>query len=369
MGKTLALLGLEPGRIVLGNALGDWLYALGLGLLTFATLLFLRRHVSARAHQFMGRELRPGLKLLLTLAARTHIALLLALSLIAGSKYLDLGSRPERFTTAVIVILVALQAGIWLSAAVRFYLEQQRGPAGDRNTRTMVTILQFVANLVIWSLVLLVALDNLGFQVKALLTGLGIGGIAVALAVQNVLGDLLASVSIALDKPFEIGDALVLDSGYAGTVEAIGIKSTRLRSTTGEQIVMPNSELVKARIRNYGRLQERRSVFHFGVAQRTSRANLEAIPAIVRAAVESCAGTRFERAHFQRFGAASLDFEVSWLVTSPDYLHFMDAQQSVNLALCEQFEQRGIRLATPVATLLVEPPGAAAAAVIPGRRA
>jgi small-conductance mechanosensitive channel len=370
MGKTLALLGLEPGRTVLGNALGDWFYALALGLLTFAVLLFLRRHVSARARLFMGRELPPGLRLVLTLAARTHLVLLLALSLLAGSKYLDLGARPERLTTAVIVVLVTLQAGIWLSALARFYLEQQRGPAGDRNTKTMVTILQFVANLVIWSLVVLVALDNLGFQVKALLTGLGIGGIAVALAVQNVLGDLLASVSIALDKPFEIGDLLTLDAGYAGTVEAIGIKSTRLRSVTGEQIVMPNAELVKARIRNYGRLQERRSVFHFGVAQRTSRANLEAIPAIARAAVESCPGTRFERAHFQGFGAASLDFEVSYVVANPEYLRFMDTQQSVNLALCEQFERRGIRLATPVATLIVEQAdGAAAVAVIPGRTA
>jgi small-conductance mechanosensitive channel len=263
MYDLLHRVGRDPNRLFLGNPTADWLYALGLGLLSFLTLLFLHRQLAARTRRFAGRELPRGLGLLLTLLRKTRPFLLFALSLLVGSKYLDLGAGPERLTTLVIVVMVALQAGIWLSAAVRFYLEAHAAQSRNRSAQTVVTIVQFVANLVIWSLVLLLALDNLGIQVKALLTGLGIGGIAVALAVQNLLGDLLASVSIALDKPFGIGDALLLDNGYAGTVEATGIKSTRLRSITGEQIIVPNAELIRSRIRNYGRLTERRAVFRF----------------------------------------------------------------------------------------------------------
>jgi len=227
-------------------------------LITFLTLLFLNRQLAARTRRFAGHDLPGGLRLLLQLQRRTKVFPLLAVSLLVGSKYLDLPTRAERLATGVMVVLVAVQLGLWASAAVRFYLEDPAAGARNQKSKAMVTIAQFVANLAIWSLVALLALDNLGFEVKTLLAGLGIGGIAVALAVQNVLGDLFASVSIALDKPFEIGDALTLDSGYTGTVEAVGIKSTRLRSTSGEQIVVANAELVKARIRNYGRIAERR---------------------------------------------------------------------------------------------------------------
>jgi small-conductance mechanosensitive channel len=348
MNRALGYLGFAPGGLFLGNPLSDWAYALGLGLATFALLVFLRGQLAQRARRFIGLELPQGVRLLLTLLARTQRFLLFALSLLVGSKYLDLGTRAERVTTVVIVVMVALQVGIWLSAAVRFYLEAQSAQSTDRGTQTMVTIVQFVANLVIWSLVLLVALDNLGVQVKALLTGLGIGGIAVALAVQNVLGDLLASVSIALDKPFGVGDMLTLDNGYAGTVEAIGIKSTRLRSISGEQIVVPNAELVRTRIRNFGRLTERRSVFRFGIGCGTPAASLEAIPGIVRAAITAQPAARFERAHFVGFSATALDFEAAYLVASADYGTFLDTQQAVNLVLTAELERRGIAFAAPV---------------------
>lgn len=360
MERAATILGMDADRVVFGNPLIDWAYALGLGLLTFAALLFVRRQLTRGARRYAaGAELPRGVRLVSVLVEKTQIFPLLALSLIVGSKYLDLGPRAEKITTAVIVVQIALQIGIWLSAAVRFYLAEQQLHASDRNTATITTIVQFVANVVIWSLVLLGVLDNLGFEVKALLTGLGIGGIAVALAVQNVLGDLLASVSIALDKPFGVGDALNLDNGYVGTVEAIGIKSTRLRSLSGEQIVMPNSELVKARIRNYGRMQERRIVFTFGVTYGTSREQLTAIPGIVKSAIADLGQgrTRFDRAHFMNFGDSALNFEVVYFVTTPDYNQYMDIQQAVNLRLVEEFESRGISFAFPTQTLIIERAG------------
>jgi small-conductance mechanosensitive channel len=343
-------LGFSLDHSLYGNPISDWLLALGIGVATFLALLLARAVLRRRAGGLLGRQLPQGVRLILTLLGATRVTPLLATSLLVGSKYLELDTRIERTTTAVLIITVALQLGIWLSAAVRFYLSEHYSRSEDRNSQTMITIAQFVANLAIWSLVVLLALDNLGFQVKALLTGLGVGGIAVALAVQNVLGDLLASLSIALDKPFGIGDALALDTGYSGTVEAIGIRSTRLRSVTGEQIVLANAELVKARIRNYGRLQERRSVFRFGIAHGTPAVELRAIPGMVRQAIESQPATRFERAHLVGFSANSIDFEASYVVASADYIAFMDVQQTVNLRLVEEFEKQGIEFAslTPV---------------------
>lgn len=346
MNRLIHLLGLGLDDAFLGNSIADWLDALGLGVATFLALLFVKRVLKQRAQAFEGRELPRGIRLLLVLLNSTRILPLFAVSLLVGSKYLDLGKRAEHLTTTVIIVAVALQFGIWLSVALKFYLDEHYAGSDDRNSQTMITIVRFVAGLAIWSLVVLLALDNMGFQVKALLTGLGIGGIAVALAVQNVLGDLLASLSIALDKPFGVGDALTLDTGYSGTVEAIGIRSTRLRSTTGEQIVLANSELVKARIRNYGRLELRRSVFRLGIAHGTGTAELEAIPGLIRAAIEAQPGTRFERAHLFGFSNTSIDFEASYVVTSSDYTKFLDAQQGVNLALAREFEEREIEFAS-----------------------
>jgi small-conductance mechanosensitive channel len=346
MYDLLHRVGIDPDRLLFANPLIDWVYALGLGVATFLTLLFLHRQLAARTRHFEGRELPRGLRLLLTLLQRTKFFPLLAVSLLVGSKYLDLGTRAERLTTGVMVVLVVLQLAIWASTAVRFYLEEQA--AGNAKSKAMVSLAQFLANLAIWSLVLLLALDNLGFQVKALIAGLGVGGIAVALAVQNVLGDLFASVSIALDKPFEIGDSLTLDSGYTGTVEAVGIKSTRLRSVTGEQIVVANAEFLKARIRNYGRLVERRSVFRFVIALGTTAADLAAVPPIIHAAITAQPRARFERAHLVGFVARGYEFETSFVVADADYTAFLDVQQAIHLAIAAELERRGIRLAPPV---------------------
>jgi small-conductance mechanosensitive channel len=346
MDRLFTFAGIALDDNFLGNPIRDWIAALGFGLVSFAALLFLRRMLAHRARRFAGMVLPHGVRLLITLVGATKVLPLIAVSLLAGSKYLDLGPRAEKVTTGVIVVAVALQLGIWLTVAVRFYLDEHYSRSDDKNSQTMITIVRFVTSVAIWSLVVLLALDNLGFQVKALLTGLGIGGIAVALAVQNVLGDLLASLSIALDRPFGVGDALTLDTGYAGTVEAIGIRSTRLRSVTGEQIVLANSELVKARIRNYGRLQARRSVFRIGIAHGTGSAELAAIPALVRAAVVAQQQARFERAHLIGFSNTSIDFEAAYVVMSADYNAFLDAQQAVNLTLAAEFEERGIEFAS-----------------------
>jgi len=348
MQNLMRILGLGPAGTFLGNSLIDWISALLFGLATFTILLLIRRQIERRTRRFTGSELPAGVRFALRLARSTRLTPLFAASLAVGSKYLDLPARAEHGISASIVILVAIQIGIWASVAVRLYLEESASRYADRSTQTLVTIFRFVANLLIWAIVLLLVLDNLGVQVKALLTGLGIGGIAVALAVQNVLGDLLASVSIALDKPFEVGDSLTLDNGYTGTVEAIGVKSTRLRSVSGEQIVVSNAEMGKIRIRNYGRIDQRRAVIRFSLNYSTSPERLSRAPALVREAVAACADATFERANVVAAGVNGFELEFAFVVPGSDYGTFLGAQEQVLLAIASAFAQDGIHFASVV---------------------
>jgi small-conductance mechanosensitive channel len=196
----------------------------------------------------------------------------------------------------------------------------------------------------------LLVLENLGVDITALVAGLGIGGIAVALAAQNVLADLFASVSILLDKPFEVGDTIHVGD-MIGTVQNIGIKTTRLRSVTGEQLVMSNSDLLRERIRNYKRMTERRALFTVSVTYDTPVATLEKIPQLVRAIVEAQPNTRFDRAHLHSFGDSSLDFEVAYFITRAEYMVFMDVQQIINLSLLRQLQELGVSFAFPTRTV------------------
>jgi MscS family membrane protein len=199
---------------------------------------------------------------------------------------------------------------------------------------------------------LLLILDQLGFDITALVAGLGIGGVAIALAVQNVLGDLFASLSIVLDKPFVVGDTINVGD-MTGTVEYIGIKTTRLRSLSGEMIVFSNNDLLKSRIRNFRVMQERRIVFAVQVTYDTAQEKLERIPGMLRAAVENRKQTRFDRAHFKGFSESALDFEVVYFVTTPDYNVYMDVQQAINLEIYRRFVEEKIEFAYPTRTLIV----------------
>ncbi len=248
-----------------------------------------------------------------------------------------------------------LQVALWGNAVISFWITRymQKRMEEDAAAATSIGALRFVGKLLLWTFVLLLALDNLGIDVTALVTGLGIGGIAVALALQNVLGDLFASLSIVLDKPFVIGDFIIVGD-FLGTVEHIGLKTTRLRSLSGEQLVFSNSDLLGSRIRNYKRMAERRIVFSFGVIYQTPHEKLARIPEMVREIIEAQEKARFDRAHFKAYGDSSLNFEVVYYVQVPDYLVYMDIQQAVNLELYRRFQEEGIEFAYPTRTLFIQ---------------
>lgn len=348
-------------HIALGNTLRDWgLAALAFGF-TFVVVPTLRsivaRRQRARTEECarLGRPVPAGVEFVAHLVASTSRLFLLTLALYFATRILTLPPRVDHAFEVIIVLTFWLQIARWGVEAARFSLDRQlrQGGPSDAARAGSFEVLLFVARIVIFSFALMLALDNLGVQIKPLLAGLGIGGLAIALAVQTVLGDLFASLSITLDKPFEIGDALAVDD-IVGTVERIGIKSTRLRSLGGEQIIISNADLLKSRVRNYKRMGERRYVFNLGVTYETPRELLAGVPAIVEATVRAQPKTRFDRCHLMKLGASSLDFETVYFVTEPDYLVFANIQQTINLALLEEFAKRGIDLAYPTQRQIVE---------------
>lgn len=336
-------------RVYFGNMVQQWIAAGATSAFVFAVLLGIRHLIRKRLKLFSKRTETVLDDLMVETMGRTKYVFLVAVSVYAGSLHLTL---PEGVTTALSILVrlsILLQIGIYASAAATYLIRRDGNNDGKKSPRAAIV---FASRLVIWSIVLLLALDNLGVDVTALITGLGIGGIAVALAMQNILGDLFASMSITLDKPFVPGDFIVVDT-LMGTVEQVGLKTTRIKSISGEQVIVANTDLLKSRIRNFGRMQERRVVFTISITYQTPHGVLERIPGMIREIVEKNPQTRFDRAHFQRFGEFALLFEIVYFVTDPDYIRYMDIQQRINLDICRRFETEGIAFAYPTQTVFV----------------
>jgi small-conductance mechanosensitive channel len=324
----------------------QWLIAGAITAGVLGVLLLLRPLVRRYAERLAKTERTEFMEIPALVLCRTTMFFLVAVSLYFGLQSLRLGDKLDKILTSIITITVFVQFGMWAGAAVKAWVERRRTTAADRAAVGSLGIISFIAGVLIWALVLLAALDNLGVNITALVAGLGIGGVAVALALQNVLGDLFASLAIALDRPFVVGDVLAVDN-FLGSVEDIGIKTTRLRSVDGEQIIFSNSNLLGSRVRNYGRMKDRRVVFATNVAYETPVDLLERIPGMLRQIVTVEKDTRFDRSHFARHGVASLEFETVYFVLLPDFNRYMDIQQSINLKIHRQFLELGIPFASP----------------------
>lgn len=284
-----------------------------------------------------------------------------ALGLFAVSAYLsllvvDLTERVEHPLSIAFRIVIFFQAGWWALALVDVAVQRGFRYANftDAGAQTAFGVAHFFAKILVWSIVILLVLNVLGIEITPLLAGLGIGGIAVAFALQNILKDIFNSVAIVMDRPFEVGDFIIVGD-FMGTVEMIGIKTTRLRSLGGEQLIIANSDLVSSRIRNYKRMQRRRVVFGLGLNYNTPVERLEALPDAIREIVSSQENVEFDRAHFFKFGDSALEFEVVYYVLSADYNLYMDIQQRINFALVRRFQEFGVSVPFPSRTLYLEP--------------
>ena len=337
--------------VYLGNELWAWLAALVVAVVVLVILQsvrnLLRRRLAARTER---KTFRLD-DLLFTLVGATSNWALLAAGVFVAVLLLALDPVTSLRLRQVLGLVLLIQLGIWGNQAIVYFADlYRRSETLDGGRRTSLAALTFVGRLVLFSLLLLMLLDNLGLDVTTLIAGLGVGSIAVALAVQGILSDLFASLSIVFDKPFEIGDFITVDD-MVGNVEHIGLRTTRVRSLTGEQLVFANKDLLDSRIRNYKRMAERRISFTVGVEYGTPRDLLERIPEIMRDLIVAMPDTRFDRSHFQKFGPYSLDFETIYYVLTSDYYRYMDIQQSLNLDVYERFQELGINFAFPTETL------------------
>ncbi len=346
---------MPPDRLWLGNAPMTWLTAIGIAIGVALVLVAIRRVVVNRVRRFSERTANEWDDLLADILTATRGWTIAAIGMLVGSIALELDGQARSVVRQLVLVVVLIQFGFWLGAAARTMLRRYRRDKleDDPGAATMVGVIGFLVQVAVWAGVLLLALDNFGVDITALVAGLGVGGIAVALALQNVLGDLFASLAIVLDKPFVIGDFVVVDD-LVGTVEFIGLKTTRVRALGGEQLVFSNADLLSSRVRNFGRMAERRIVFTLGVTYQTPRALLEEVPAIIRAAVEAQPHTRCDRSHLSGYGASSIDFETAWYVLVPDFGTYMDVQQAIYLDIHRAFEDRGIEFAYPTQTLFLE---------------
>jgi small-conductance mechanosensitive channel len=340
-------------RTFLGNTLGDWLYAAALFVAIFLVMEFVRGRARARLERAQQGRAAP-LQLLGRFAAATSRMVVVSVALYFSEKVLTLPPRGDRIFEVVIVAGVAVQLALWASTALRFGIERHyRGDITGGPGSGAVGVLMFVGGVLIWGVFALLALDNLGVNITALVAGLGVGGIAVALAVQTILGDLFASISIALEKSFVVGDALRVDD-IEGTVEYIGVKSTRLRSVTGEQVIISNADLLKSRVRNLGRMPERRVLFRLLVAYENQPERIGRVGDIVRRVVEGQKGARFVQCLLMTLGQNALEFEVIYFVANRADVNHGGTVDAVNRGIVKEFAAAGIEFAYTTQRVLLQ---------------
>jgi small-conductance mechanosensitive channel len=328
----------------LNNTLEDWAIAIAITLGTTLAMVWLRRFVRHRMQALSARTTTMADDLVVKMLGKTYVVVLLVLAAHLGGLALELSDKQRLISSRAAIAALILQLAIWGDTLLRAWRDHNLAADGRRATRTIVC---FLMRLTLWVIAFLMVLDNFGFNITALVASLGIGGIAVALAVQNILGDLFASLSIMLDKPFEIGDFIIVGD-VLGAVEHIGLKTTRLRGLGGEQVIFANSDLLKSRIHNHKRMETRRVAFVLRIAYGVSEQQLARVPELVREIVTAQPTAVFERAHFFSYGEWSLDFEVVYHFQSPDYIAHMDTQQAVLLEIYRRFEREQIRFAHPL---------------------
>lgn len=346
----------------LGNSTLSWLIAAGGALLGYIVAHSAAAILGAHLRKLAERTHRRGFAIAADVAKATRGWLLLLIAIAVALDFLHFGAATESTRAAqrwtigdglhlLTYALVGIQVAFWVSALVVSWLQRSanRGD-GQAANPVMLGVLTWVVQFVIWVTLVLALLAEGGVQISAFVASLGVGGVAVALALQNVLGDLFASISIGLDKPFEVGEFIAFGTDL-GTVKKVGVKSTRISSLSGEELAVSNSSLLKNLIHNYTRMLERRVVFGFRVPYGTSRENLQAIVEGARAAITGEDQTRLDRGHFRAFGDYGFEFEFVYYVLDPGYTLYCDIQQRINLEIMAVLEKLGVDFAIPARML------------------
>ena len=337
----------------LGNSILHYTISLAVFLLALIIVKILKFIVLSRLKNIAQRTATTIDDFLISVFGKVILPLLYFGSFYISLKMLTLASILIKsinvFMLVLLTVFITRFTTMFISYGFKIYLKKRgKDIASEHSLNTTLRVIKFI----VWALAVMFFLDNLGFKISTVIAGLGIGGIAIGLAAQAVLKDLFSYFSIIFDRPFEVGDFIIVGD-YLGTVEYIGAKTTRIRSLSGEQVVFSNTDLTDSRVRNYKRMDKRRVAFKFGVVYQTPLAKLKEIPGMVESIIKNIDNTVFDRTHFSSYGDFSLIFEVVYYVISSDYNKYMDTQQRINFDLYEEFEKKGIEFAYPTQTLYV----------------
>lgn len=338
--------------VLLGNTVLKWITAILLTCLVFALAKLIKYLLLRKWNRVAQKTKNKVDDLVVNAIKQTKDLLVFLLGMYAGTRVLILSEELKAIINKGFYIALALQVGFWLGGVINYFTElQQEGE--EKQQRTAVNAFGLFGKILVWLIVALVTLQNVtGMELDALIASLGIGGIAVGLAVQNILKDLFASLSIFLDKPFLVGDYITVND-IGGNVENIGIKSTRVRTLLGEEVVFSNSDLLESRVHNYRKLERRREVLHIGVSAETSVNVLRDLPAIFAEVISAQVDSTFSRAHLSELGEYAFMYEVVYFIESPDYDVYMDAKEQIHLGILERLQEKGIELPYPTQSIVL----------------
>lgn len=348
------------------NTLREWVTGAITTIVVFAVAIGMRHVLVRRLGAIASRTTNHFDDMVVEVIAKTRTWVLAVFALMSGIAQLALPPGIETVVGGLWKIVFLWQTALWGAAGIGFWVKHyvmHRTATNDRASITMITAMGIAAKVLLWTLVVLGTLQwAFGLNVAALVAGLGVGGIAIALAVQNILGDVLASLSIVFDKPFDVGDTIGVDS-VTGVVEHIGLKTTRVRSVSGEQVVIGNADLLKSRLRNFKRMYQRRIVFNLDLAFDTPADALEKLPAIIEQIITAQSPVKFDRCHVASFGDSYIRLEAVYHVLDPDYKRYMDIQQAINLEVLRRFASENVSFALPTRTVIHQGPLATKLAV------
>lgn len=327
--------------------------ALGVFIISWAVFWGIQKLVVNRLTKLADKTENDFDDALVCILETIHPLVLGAAALALAVRFTTLPTIAVQVVSAIFLVAIVYQVSVGVSKAIDLAILKKRGKKISGDQQSAMTLLSTSVKWIIWLVGALLILSNLGINITSLIAGLGIGGIAIAFALQNILSDLFSSFAIYFDKPFEVGDFIMVGS-ITGTVEKIGIKTTRLRALQGEQVVIPNKTLTSENIQNFKKLQRRRAVLNPGVLYETPSKLVKEIPDIAKKIVEKEDMAEFDRAHFKAFGDSALVYEIVYYVLSDQYADFMDVNQRIQFALKEEFEKKGIEFAYPTQTLYVK---------------
>ncbi|MBN2459611.1 mechanosensitive ion channel family protein [Candidatus Woesearchaeota archaeon] len=338
------------------NTVEDYLVTLGIFLGLFLLFKLFNHYIIYKLRKLTKKTKTEWDDLLIEFLKEIKWMFYLVVSFYISMQYLELPPFANKALYYLLLAVLGFYIAKGISKAINHFVKEQirkKQKADDKSSGSMIKVLGVIVKVVVWAIVLLMILSNIGVEITPLIAGMGIGGIAVALALQSILGDLFAAFIIYFDKPFKEGDFIIVGADM-GVVKYIGLKSTRIQALQGQELVMSNTELINSRVNNYKRMEKRRIVFSFGVKYDTGKAKLKKIKGIVGKIFESMKGADLDRVHFKQFGDFSLNYEVVYFVDTPDYNAYMDLQEDINMKLYSEFEKAGIGFAFPTQTIEME---------------